>query len=211
MMIRSFTKSAALAVVLLSSVAVGSHLPGFTDTVWAKGGDGGGNGGGNGGGGNNGGGNGGGNGNGGGHGQGSDRSSDRSDAGKASARDLAPGQSEKGASRRADKREEEASVSRSELKGLNSLNRNYHAYLNSNDPRMEAVSTYAMDYAQFEIDNGVSPSETDAILGDEALRDALSAFTDDPVSDEMLEEAKAVLGVGTADGKIDEIRSELER
>jgi hypothetical protein len=31
------------------------------------------------------------------------------------------------------------------------------------------------------------------------------------VTDEMLQEAKAVLGVGSADGRIDQIRSALER
>jgi hypothetical protein len=134
MIIRSLAKSAALAVVPLSSVAVGSHIPGFTDTVWAKGGNGNGNGGGNGGG-----------GNGASNGRGADRSSSRNESARSSARDLAPGESDRNAFRRTERRADKASLSRSELEGLNSLNRNYQANLNGNDPRMQAVSAYATD------------------------------------------------------------------
>jgi hypothetical protein len=103
-----------------------------------------------------------------------------------------------------------ASLSPSELKGLNSLNRNYRAYLNSNDPKMAAVSAYAKAYAQYEADTGMAPSATDPALGDEALREALGEFADRPVDDETLAYGKDVLGVGTADGKIDQLRAELD-
>ena len=37
------------------------------------------------------------------------------------------------------------------LAGLNSLNRNYHAYLNSNSPRMAAISAFVMASAEFDL------------------------------------------------------------
>ncbi|CAN7704387.1 hypothetical protein [Rhizobium sp. LjRoot258] len=93
---------------------------------------------------------------------------------------------------------------------LSSLNRNYHAYMHSNDPRMAAVSAYVMAYAEFEAENGPDAIPTDPALSDEALRDALSSFTKGgEVTDEALEDAKDVLGVGPAVGKIDQIRDTL--
>lgn len=97
------------------------------------------------------------------------------------------------------------------LAGLNSLNRNYRAYLNSSDPRMAAVRDYAVAYATYELTNGVDTLPTDAALDDEALRAALEA-TAKPgtvVDEETLDWAKTTLGVGSAVGKIDEIREEL--
>ena len=94
--------------------------------------------------------------------------------------------------------------------GLRSLNRNYHAYLNSNDPRMAAVSAYAIAYAEFEAENGVDAIPSDPALSDEALRDALAGFSKDGVvTDDMLDEAKDILGVGPDVGKIDQIRETL--
>lgn len=94
--------------------------------------------------------------------------------------------------------------------GLSSLNRNYHAYLNSSDPRMAAISAYAIAYAQFEAENGPDVVPTDPALSDDALRDALASFTKDGVvTDDTLEEAKDILGVGPAVGKIDQIRDTL--
>ncbi|WP_307144762.1 hypothetical protein [Rhizobium tibeticum] len=93
---------------------------------------------------------------------------------------------------------------------LSSLNRNYHAYIHSNDPRMAAVSAYVMAYAEFEAENGPDAIPTDPALSDEALRDALSSFTKGgEVTDEALEEAKDILGVGPSVGKIDQIRDTL--
>lgn len=94
--------------------------------------------------------------------------------------------------------------------GLRSLNRNYHAYINSNDPRMAAVSAYAIAYAEFEAENGVDAIPSDPALSDEALRDALAGFSKDGVvTDDMLDEAKDILGVGPEVGKIDQIRDTL--
>ena len=94
--------------------------------------------------------------------------------------------------------------------GINSLNRNYHAYLNSNDPRMAAVSAYAIAYAEFEAENGTDVVSTDPALSDEALRDALASFTKDGVvTDYTLDRAKDILGVGPEFGKIDQIRDTL--
>ncbi|MCW0001164.1 hypothetical protein OE766_23370 [Pararhizobium sp. YC-54] len=94
--------------------------------------------------------------------------------------------------------------------GIRSLNRNYHAYLNSNDPRMAAISAYAIAYAEFEAENGTDVIPTDPALSDDALRDALASFTKDGVvTDDTLETAKDILGVGPAVGKIDQIRDTL--
>lgn len=97
------------------------------------------------------------------------------------------------------------------LAGLNSLNRNYRAYLNSSDPRMAAIRDYAIAYANYELANGVDALPTDATLDDEALRAALEAAAKPGtvIDDEMLGWAKTTLGVGPAVGKIDEIREEL--
>jgi hypothetical protein len=100
----------------------------------------------------------------------------------------------------------------SNIAGLNSLNRNYHAYLNSNDPRMAAVSAYAIAYAEFEAENGTDVVPTDPALSDEALRDALASFTKDRVvTDDTLDRAKDILGVGPEFGKIDQIRDTLPK
>lgn len=94
--------------------------------------------------------------------------------------------------------------------GISSLNRNYHAYLNSNDPRMAAISAYAIAYAEFEAENGTDVIPTDPALSDDALRDALASFTKDGVvTDDTLATAKDILGVGPAVGKIDQIRDTL--
>lgn len=97
------------------------------------------------------------------------------------------------------------------LAGLNSLNRNYRAYLNSSDPRMAAIRDYAVAYATYELANGVGALPTDATLDDDALRAALEAAAKPGIviDDEMLGWAKTTLGVGPAVGKIDEIREEL--
>ena len=51
---------------------------------------------------------------------------------------------------------------------------------------------------------------TDPALSDEALRDALAGFTKDGVvTDDMVDDAKEILGVGPAVGKIDEILETL--
>ena len=98
----------------------------------------------------------------------------------------------------------------SELAGLNSLNRSYKAYMHTSDPKMTAISAYAMAYAQFELDNGIEPAADDPVLGDAALEDALAAATrTGEVSPAALAEAKTILGVGDADGKIDQIRESL--
>ena len=101
-------------------------------------------------------------------------------------------------------------AARSNTAGISSLNRNYHAYLNSNDPRMAAVSAYAIAYAEFEAENGTDAIPIDPALSDEALRDALASFTKDGVvTDDTLDRAKDILGVGLEFGKIDQIRDTL--
>ena len=97
-----------------------------------------------------------------------------------------------------------------ELAGLNSLNRSYKAYMHTSDPRMTAIAAYATAYAQFELDNGFEPATDDPVLGDAALEDALEdASRTGQLSPAAFEEAKTILGVGEADGKIDQIRESL--
>lgn len=101
---------------------------------------------------------------------------------------------------------------------LNSLNRNYHAFLNANDPHMAAIRAYVVAYAQFELDNGADALPADPALSDDALSAALLSAanknittTQEPgsletVDPDVLEWAKDVLGVGPAVGKIDQVR-----
>lgn len=112
----------------------------------------------------------------------------------------------------------ESPVLAAKLGRLNSLNRNYHAYLNSSDPHMAAIRAYVVAYAQFELDNGIDAIPTDPALSDEALSAALLSAAnkdigtvqqpDDMVvaDPEVVAWAKDVLGVGSAVGKIDQVR-----
>ena len=94
--------------------------------------------------------------------------------------------------------------------GLNSLNRNYHAYLNSNDPRFQDVFAYVREYAEYELKYGEGSVPTTRDLSDQKLRDALAkAAGTETVSDKTLDWAKYVLGVGPRAGKIDEVRRYL--
>ncbi|MDV4177013.1 hypothetical protein R1521_00635 [Rhizobium brockwellii] len=98
-----------------------------------------------------------------------------------------------------------------QLAGLNSLKRNYKALMHTSDPRMTAIAAYAVAYAQYELVNGIEPAVDDPLLGDQALEDALASATKTgEVSPAVLDEAKTILGVGDATGKIDQIRTSLE-
>ncbi|KRB57066.1 hypothetical protein ASE04_28610 [Rhizobium sp. Root708] len=97
-----------------------------------------------------------------------------------------------------------------ELAGLNSLNRSYKAYLHTSDPKMTAISVYAIAYAQYELESGTEPSADDPLLGEEALEEALTSATKTgAISPAALDKAKSILGVGDAEGKIDQIRATL--
>ena len=58
------------------------------------------------------------------------------------------------------------------LAGLNSLNRNYHAYLNSQSPRMAAISAFVMDSAEFDL------AREDVARAEMALDEAEADFAD---------------------------------
>ncbi|MET3753267.1 hypothetical protein ABID08_000606 [Rhizobium binae] len=201
---------ASLAVLSLAVAASPATIVGLDMAALAKdGGNGGGGGSGGGHGGGNGGGHGGGNGNGGGRSSGSDHGNSKSQSvrGKSSE---APGKSQSGKTDIATTSKKEKNLS-AQMAGLNSLKRNYRALMNTSDPRMAAISAYAVAYAQYEIDNGIEPSADDPLLGDQALEDALASATKTgEVSPAVLDEAKTILGVGDADGKIDQIRTSLE-
>lgn len=94
---------------------------------------------------------------------------------------------------------------------LNSMKRNYHAYLNSSDPKMAALAAYVKAYAEFEIQYGVTAVPTDPALSETALVSALEQLANRPVTDEELAEAKSILGAGTDTGKIAEVRDALEQ
>jgi len=199
-----------VALTLAVAPVAGTTL-GFVDMAYAKGGNG------------NGGGNGGGNGNGGSHGSSNSNSahtkssaaqSDDSDDSDSTSGSLTrAGRSSKSAAHRHEKAAvAKAKTSASELGSLNSLKRNYHAYMNSKDPKMAAIRAYVMDYAEFELQNGTDAVPTDPALSDEALRSALAASSKTGVvTDKTLAEAKDILGVGPAVGKIDQVRDALEQ
>jgi len=172
----------------LAIAPAAAGMSGFATTALAKGGHGGGNGGGHGGGGG------------------------KSASGKSKEHGKSSQKAQRTKADRSKTKTSKASVTKDVAKtpGLRSLNRNYHAYLNSKDPRMTAVAAYALAYAEFEAENGVDAIPTDPALSDEALREALAGFTKDGVvTDAALDEAKSILGVGAEVGKIDQIRESL--
>jgi len=94
------------------------------------------------------------------------------------------------------------------LAGLNSLNRNYHAYLNSQSPRFAGIFDYVRDSAE-----GVLDPDDEALrqaLLDAANENRVTQYGDDYVNDDVMDWAKDVLGVGEAVGKIDQVREALE-
>jgi len=199
------TTLASMAALYLAVAASPLTVAGFDIAAMAKNGNGGGNGGGN------------GSGNGGGNrdNSGGPGRSSPHDNSKAHG-DTAKGNSgEAGSQSQSRKAGREATVSKrkaSDLAGLNSLNRSYKAYLHTSDPRMSAISAYAVAYAQYELHFGAEPSVDDPILGDQALKDALTSATKTAeVSPAALARAKSVLGVGDANGKIDQIRATLKQ
>ncbi|RVE94278.1 hypothetical protein CN172_28670 [Sinorhizobium meliloti] len=217
-----------LIALALAGAPLAGIAPGISDIAFAKGGNG--NGGGNGGG--SGGGSGGGHGKSGNHGNSGSHAKARSDSGRSGGeragtprflQDLfkhgrkseraATGKSGKVVKARATKTAvptPKPKNSQAEAAKLSSLGRNYHAYLNSNDPRMAAISAYAIAYAEFEAEFGSDVIPTDPALSDEALREAIASFTNGgEVTDATLEDVKETLGVGTPVGKIDDIREHL--
>ncbi|MBY5570080.1 hypothetical protein HFO55_22980 [Rhizobium leguminosarum] len=201
---------ASLAALSLALAASPVTIAGIDMAALAKsGGNGGGNSGGNGGGGH-----GGGGGNSGNHGSSSQGSGSTHGSSKSQG---VKGKSSEAASKSKSVKVDETKVGTKEknlsaqLAGLNSLKRNYKALMHTADPRMTAISAYAMAYAQYELDNGIEPAADDPLLGDEALEDALAAATKTgEVSAAVLDQAKTILGVGDANGKIDQIRTSLE-
>jgi hypothetical protein len=204
----------AIAVTPLSTIIAS----GTSGMAFAKDGNGNGNSGGGGGGGN---GNGNGNGNGGSHGGGANSGKGKSDSAHSARGHFDDHPTLKSLfsshGKRTDRANKSDKAAKTQTKnltasaaGLNSLNRNYHAYMNSNDPRMTAISAYVMAYAEFEAENGPDAIPSDPALSDDALREALESFTKGgEVSDATLDRAKDILGVGPAVGKIDEIRDTL--
>jgi hypothetical protein len=201
---------ASLALLSLALAASPVTIAGIDMAALAKsGGNGGGNSGGN-----SGGGHGGGGGNSGNHGSSSQGSGSTHGSSKSQG---VKGKSSEAASKSKSVKADETKVSTKEknlsaqLAGLNSLKRNYKALMHTSDPRMTAISAYAMAYAQYELDNGIEPAADDPLLGDEALEDALASATKTgEVSLAVLNQAKTILGVGDANGKIDQIRTSLE-
>ncbi|WEZ85388.1 hypothetical protein P6U16_25040 (plasmid) [Rhizobium sp. 32-5/1] len=106
--------------------------------------------------------------------------------------------------------EQAAKPDAAERAGLNSIKRNYQAYLNSNDPRFAGVFAYVRGYAKYELANGVDTVPAGSEYSDETLREALATAAGTPtVSDSSLEWAKTILGVGDEVGKIDQVRHAL--
>ncbi|MBY5863869.1 hypothetical protein [Rhizobium leguminosarum] len=197
---------ASLALLSLALAASPVTIAGIDMAALAKsGGNGGGNSGGNGG---------GGGGNSGNHGSSSQGSGSTHGSSKSQG---VKGKSSEAASKSKSVKADETKVSTKEknlsaqLAGLNSLKRNYKALMHTSDPRMTAIAAYAVAYAQYELDNGIEPAADDPLLGDEALEDALASATKTgEVSPAVLSQAKTILGVGEANGKIDQIRTSLE-
>ncbi len=196
MKIRSIIGTASLGLAL-AVVPVGGAAIGLMQTAFAKGGDGGGNG------------------NGGGHDHGEGKSDH--DSHEKSGDDASGKSTNTATTQDADEHSKAHSasskthVSKPGEGRLSSLRRDYHAYLNSKDPKMAALAAYVKAYAEFEIQYGTTAVPTDPALSDNALRSALAQLSNKPVTDQTLAEAKSILGVGTNSGKIAEVRDALER
>ncbi|MBW6424936.1 hypothetical protein KX729_26185 [Rhizobium sp. XQZ8] len=197
MIMQKILKTAIVAVSLASMGLVASG--GFDGDALAKSGNGNSGGGG-------------GNGGSGGHGNGSgkDHASNTNNSKNSH------GRPDKIASRAATQREDRAlhraeKSMASELRGLNSLKRNYHAYFDSKDPRLAGVASYVQDYARYELRTGTIPALEDPELGDAALTAALSGFSKATITSRQLSWAKDVLGVGSSVGKIDQVREAMEK
>ncbi|MGO8174828.1 hypothetical protein ACC764_30600 [Rhizobium ruizarguesonis] len=191
---------ASLAVLSLALAASPATIAGIDMTAQAKsGGNGGGNGGGHGG----------GSGNSGNHGSSQGSGSTHGNSKSQGVKGKSTEAASKSKSVKADETKEKNLSA--QLAGLNSLKRNYKALMHTSDPRMTAIAAYAVAYAQYELDNGIEPAADDPLLGDQALEDALASATKTgEVSPAVLDEAKTILGVGDANGKIDQIRTSLE-
>jgi hypothetical protein len=210
MKFRSAFGTTVVALALAVAPVAGGAL-GFANMAYAKGGNG------------NGGGNGGGNGNGGSHGSSNSShgtsssaqsdDSDDTDGSLGSLKHTTHSSKSAAANRKLEKTSStKVKTAAAELGSLNSLKRNYHAYMNSKDPKMAAIRAYVMDYAEFELKHGTNAVPTDPALSDEALRSALAqASKTGVVTDRTLAEAKSILGVGPAVGKIDQVRDALEQ
>ncbi|TWB12630.1 hypothetical protein FBZ99_106189 [Rhizobium sp. ERR 1071] len=201
MKIRSIIGATSLGLVL-AVAPMGGATVGFMQTAFAKGG------------------NGGGNGNGGGHGEGNsgheksgsdDSSSTSTSAATAQAASSSLQAHHPDKHSGAHSASSKTHVSKPDEGRLSSLRRDYHAYLNSKDPKMAALSAYVKAYAEFEMQYGTTAVPTDPALSDNALRSALAQLSNKPVTDQTLAEAKSILGIGTNSGKIAEVRDALER
>ena len=94
------------------------------------------------------------------------------------------------------------------LAGLNSLQRNYHAYLNSQSPRFASVFDFVRDFAEGVL--GLDDEALEQALLDAANKNRVAQYGDDYVNDDVMDWTKDVLGVGDAVGKIDEVEDTLE-
>lgn len=201
MKIRSIIGTASLGLVL-AVAPIGGTAVGFIQAAFAKGG------------------NGGGNGNGGGHGEGKsgheksgDDDTNSSSANTATAQGASSSLRAHHSDRHSKAHNTSSKVHSAKLEAgsLHSLKRNYHAYLNSKDPKMAALAAYVKAYALFEMQYGTTAVPTDPALSDNALRSALAQLSNKPVTNQTLAEAKSILGVGTGKGKIADVRDALER
>jgi hypothetical protein len=202
MRIRSIIGTASLGLVLAIAPLGGTAI-GFVQTAFAKGGNGGGNG----------------NGNGGGHGEGKsghEKSGNGETSNTSADTTTTQGVSSSSLAHHPDKHSGAHSArskthsSKPGAGSLSSLRRDYHAYMNSKDPKMAALSAYVKAYAEFEMQYGTTAVPTDPALSDNALRSALAQLSNKPVTDQTLAEAQSILGVGTNSGKIAEVRDALE-
>jgi hypothetical protein len=93
------------------------------------------------------------------------------------------------------------------LAGLNSLQRNYHAYLNSQSARFAPVFDFVVGSAK-----GMTELDQDVLrqaLLEAANENRVAQYGDNYLDAEVMDWATDVLGVGPADGKIDEVRETL--
>ena len=93
------------------------------------------------------------------------------------------------------------------LAGLNSLQRNYHAYLNSRSSRFAPVFDFVVGSAEGMTD--LDQAVLRQALLDAANENRVAQYGDDYLDAKVMGWAENVLGVGPAVGKIDEVRNSM--
>ena len=102
------------------------------------------------------------------------------------------------------------------LAGLHSLNRNYHAYLNSQDPRMASIRDFVMASANLDpeevaaADDAFGAVRDAANLGDLTTFDGSTPYAGEPTLQDLEDRLAAIEGTTVEPGLQDELDAEVD-